>query len=73
MAFKCSRCGCEQHYDGALGSSNAGKVTFFHDTDERAFLSLATKGAKCSTTMCKECGLLELTGDAAKLPRITSE
>ena len=78
MAFKCSRCDCEQHHDGALGSEvyglvlHAGNLQFRPDKDERAFLSFATKGVKVSAMMCRECGLLELTGDAGKLRRITS-
>ena len=79
MAFKCSRCDCEQHYDGALGSPvyglvlHAGKLTFVPDKDERTFRSLETKDVKISATMCRECGLLELTGDAAKLRRLAGE
>ena len=76
MNFKCSRCGCEENYSGVLESPvygmvvKVGNLQFTPDRDERRFLSLETKGVRISATMCRECGALELTGDAAKLRRI---
>ncbi len=76
MTFKCSRCQSEDHYRGTLSSQvygmvvYAGMLEFSPDKDERPFLTTETKGVGVSAMMCRECGLLELTGDVAKLRRI---
>lgn len=67
MDFKCRRCGCEQSLSGRLGAENAGWLIFVPDEDDRPFLSLARNQAKISVTMCRECGLVDLTGDVDKI------
>lgn len=37
------------------------------------FLTLETGDVMTKTTMCRDCGLIEVTGDVEKLRRITSE
>lgn len=70
MDFKCTRCGCEQALNGRLGSGDAGWLTFVPDKDDRPFLSLARNQAKISVSMCRECGLVDLTGDVEKIRRL---
>jgi len=37
------------------------------------FLTLETGDVLTKASMCRECGLIELTGDVEKLDRLTSE
>ncbi len=76
MAYKCSRCGCEEQHSGTFLSPAYGMVLhtanlqFVPDKDQRKFFGLEGKGVAVTATMCKECGLLELTGDRSKLRRV---
>jgi len=47
-----------------------GNLQFLPGEDHRRFFSGETKGVSIAAGMCKECGMLTLTGDAAKLRRI---
>ena len=37
------------------------------------FLTLETGDVQTKATMCRECGLIEITGDVNKLRRLTAE
>jgi hypothetical protein len=66
---KCHRCGGETLSVGALYSAVR---TSFRPQDSK-FLTLQTGDVMTKATMCRQCGLIEITGDVAKLKRLTSE
>lgn len=64
----CSRCGGEMS-GGALFS---GLRTSFRPHDSK-FLTLETGDVMMKAMMCRDCGVIEMVGDASKLRRLTSE
>jgi hypothetical protein len=66
---KCSRCGGETVSGGAL---YAPVRSSFRPQDSR-FMTLQTGDVMTKATMCRDCGLIELTGDVSKLRRLTGD
>ncbi len=69
MSTNCSRCGGETVSAGALYSPVR---TSFRPQDSK-FLTMQTGDVMTKATMCRECGLIEITGDVTKLKRLTSD
>ena len=67
MSTSCHRCGGETVSGGALYSPVR---TAFRPQDAR-FLTMQTGDVMTKATMCRECGLIEITGDVTKLRRLT--
>lgn len=65
---KCIQCGGEAVQQGALYAPM--RVSFRPDGTK--FLTLETGDVLTKATMCRDCGLVQIIGDAAKLRRITS-
>ena len=65
---KCGRCGGETAV-GALYSP----VRASFRPQESKFMTLQTGDVMTKATMCKQCGLVELTGDVSKLRRLTGD
>lgn len=63
---KCSRCGSTRLADGAMMSPTRPS---FRPSDAK-FLTLETGDVLTKSTMCRECGLIEITGDINKLRRL---
>jgi predicted nucleic-acid-binding Zn-ribbon protein len=68
-AMKCLRCGSEALVDGAIYSPIR---TSFRPQGAK-FLTLETGDVQTKAIMCKNCGYLEIIGDALKLRRLTSD
>jgi ribosomal protein L37E len=66
---KCRRCGSQMLAAGALYGPR--RMSFRPEGTK--FLTLETGDVMTKTTMCRDCGLIEVTGDVEKLRRITSE
>jgi len=66
---KCVRCGSELLTAGALYGPR--RISFRPEGTK--FLTLETGDVMTKVTMCRECGLIEVIGDVAKLRRLTSE
>jgi hypothetical protein len=66
---KCGRCGGETVSGGALYSPVRAS---FRPQDSK-FMTLQTGDVMTKATMCRQCGLIELTGDVSKLRRLTGE
>ena len=66
---KCSRCGGASHAKGALHGFTRASFR----PEETRFLTLETSDVMTRATMCRECGLIELTGDIRKLARLTAQ
>ena len=66
---KCVRCGSELLADGAL--YGPGRVSFRPEGTK--FLTLETGDVMTKVTMCRGCGMVEITGDVEKLKRLTTE
>jgi hypothetical protein len=66
---KCVRCGSEQLAAGAL----YGPSRMAFRPEGTRFLTLETGDVMTKASMCRECGLIEITGDIEKLQRLTSE
>jgi hypothetical protein len=66
---KCARCGGESSALGAL--HGPGRLSF-RPQDTR-FFTLQTGDIMTKATMCRQCGLIEITGDVSKLRRLTTE
>ena len=69
MSTTCHRCGGETVSGGALYSPVR---TSFRPMDSR-FLTMQTGDVMTKATMCRDCGVIELTGDVSKLRRLTSD
>jgi hypothetical protein len=69
MAGTCPRCGGDAFAPGALLSRFR---TSFRPQDSK-FLTLETGDVMTKASMCRGCGLVEITGDVNKLRRLTSE
>jgi ribosomal protein S27AE len=69
MAGTCPRCGGDAFAPGALLSRFR---TSFRPQDSK-FLTLETGDVMTKASMCRSCGLVEITGDVNKLRRLTSE
>ena len=67
--MKCVKCGCEKLVVGALHSPT--RLTFRPQSAK--FFTLETGDVMTRASMCSECGFVEITGDANKLRRLTSE
>lgn len=65
----CHRCGGEMMAAGALYSAIR---TSFRPQDSK-FLTLQTGDVMTKASMCRGCGLIEITGDVNKLRRLTGE
>lgn len=65
---KCARCGSELL---AVGAVYGPRRTSFRPEGAK-FLTLETGDIMTKATMCRECGLIEITGDVNKLRRLTS-
>ena len=65
----CSRCGGDVFAAGALISAVR---TSFRPQDSK-FLTLETGDVMTKASMCRNCGVIEIIGDVAKLRRLTSE
>ncbi len=65
---KCLRCGSELIATGALYGPR--RMSF--RPEGAKFLTLETAEVMTKATMCRECGLLQITGDINKLQRLTS-
>lgn len=66
---KCGRCGGETVSGGALYSPVRSS---FRPQDSK-FMTLQTGDVMTKATMCRRCGLIELTGDVSKLRRLTGD
>jgi ribosomal protein S27AE len=66
---KCVRCGSEMLAAGALYGPR--RMSF--RSEGTKFLTLETGDVMTKASMCRECGLIEITGDVEKLQRLTSE
>ena len=66
---KCGRCGGETVSGGALYSPVRSS---FRPQDSK-FMTLQTGDVMTKATMCRQCGLIELTGDVSKLRRLTGD
>lgn len=66
--MKCLRCGSELSAAGALYAP--GRLSF--RADSAKFLTLETGDIMTKASMCRECGLVQITGDVNKLRRLTS-
>ena len=66
---KCGRCGGEAFSGGALYSPVRSS---FRPQDSK-FMTLQTGDVMTKATMCRQCGLIELTGDVSKLRRLTGD
>jgi ribosomal protein S27AE len=66
---KCGRCGSETVSGGALYSPVRSS---FRPQDSK-FMTLQTGDVMTKATMCRQCGLIELTGDVSKLRRLTGD
>lgn len=62
------KCGGEQLVDGALYSPMRMSFRPAHST----FLTLETGDIMTKATICRECGHVEITGDARKLNRLVA-
>jgi len=69
LTAKCSRCGGTSHATGALH----GLTRASFRPDATRFLTLETSDVMTRATMCRGCGLVEITGDVRKLARLTAE
>jgi hypothetical protein len=69
MTGTCPRCGGDAFAPGALISAVR---TSFRPQDSK-FLTLETGDVMTKASMCRGCGLVEITGDVNKLKRLTSE
>ena len=69
MTGTCPRCGGDAFAPGALISRFR---TSFRPQDSK-FMTLETGDVMTKASMCRSCGLVEITGDVAKLKRLTSE
>jgi hypothetical protein len=65
---KCARCGSLSLAAGALH----GFVRASFRPEGTKFLTLETSDVMTKATMCRECGLVEITGDVRKLERLTN-
>jgi ribosomal protein S27AE len=65
---KCGRCGSNMVAEGAM---HGPRRTSFRPEAAR-FLTLETGDIMTKATMCRDCGLIEITGDVDKLRRLTS-
>ncbi len=68
-AKKCVRCGSEMLAVGGLYGPR--RMSFRPEGTK--FLTLETGDVLTKASMCRECGLIEITGDVEKLQRLTSE
>lgn len=68
-AMKCLRCGSESVVNGAVYSPT--RLSFRPQASK--FLTLETGDIQTKAVMCKNCGHLEVVGDAMKLRRLTSD
>ena len=66
---KCVRCGSELIAAGAL----YGPRRLAFRPEGTRFLTLETGDVMTKVTMCRECGLIDITGDVEKLRRLTTE
>ena len=66
---KCVRCGSELIAAGALYGPR--RLSFRPEGTK--FLTLETGDVMTKVNMCRECGLIEITGDVDKLRRLTAE
>lgn len=66
---KCVRCGSEILAAGALYGPR--RMSFRPEGTK--FLTLETGDVMTKASMCRDCGLIEITGDVEKLQRLTSE
>ena len=65
---KCARCGSESLTSGAL----RGPTRMSFRPEAARFLTVETGDVMTKATMCRQCGLVEITGDVKKLSRIRS-
>ena len=65
---KCPSCGGEMIAAGALYSP--GRTSF--RPEGAKFFTMETGDVMTKATMCRECGLVQITGDVDKLRRLTS-
>lgn len=65
---KCPGCGSEMIATGAL--HGPGRASF--RPDGAKFFTMTTGDVLTKATMCRECGLVQITGDVNKLCRLTS-
>lgn len=63
----CHRCGGDMMAAGALYSAVR---TSFRPQDSK-FFTLQTGDVMTKASMCRDCGLIEITGDVIKLRRLT--
>ncbi len=63
---KCTRCGSPKLAEGAL----QGPTRTSFRPSEAKFLTLETGDVMTKATMCRDCGLIEVTGDVSKLSRL---
>jgi ribosomal protein S27AE len=67
--WKCVRCGSEFVAAGAL----YGPARLSFRPEGTKFMTLETGDVMTKVQMCRECGLMEITGDVEKLKRLTTE
>ena len=66
---KCVRCGSEVVAAGAL----YGPTRLSFRPEGTRFMTLETGDVMTKVHMCRECGLIEITGDVEKLKRLTAD
>ncbi len=67
--LKCVRCGSELIATGALHGPR--RLSFRPEGTK--FLTLETGDVMTKAVMCRQCGMIELTGDVEKLERLTTD
>jgi ribosomal protein S27AE len=63
----CGRCGGEMSAQGALYSA----VRLVFRPQDTKFLTLQTGDVMTKAMMCRDCGMIEIIGDATKLRHLT--
>ena len=63
---------CNKGETIVLGALYSGMRTSFRPQESK-FLTLETGDVMTKATMCRDCGLIEVTGDVTKLKRLTSD
>lgn len=64
----CGRCGGEMSASGVLYSA----VRLSFRPQDSRFMTFETGDVMTKAIMCRDCGLIEIVGDIAKLRRLTS-
>ena len=66
---KCLKCGSENTITGKIGTTGG----FHFRPDDTKTMSLSTGDVAVSSSLCLDCGLIELMGDIEKAKRLTGK